>query len=807
MDGSSFCTWTQFRKRPFALHLTTQSPPNFFKELQKLFTSSASLGPQHLIDFDQDTGLPIPRPTADLYDHAIRTIQHQPKVDHQPLPLCPQLRLKHNPYYYPTEALSTDQVFPLHGYPWTILPNPITSQLMLGRVFTRDPVNQVLYVQHYTVVTDNIDSYQLKNTKRNIEAKGAPKYAATTDTSAIVKCPGCQHHQIQHIQEALLRASRNYRSPPTCIFKQNIDVAKVLPIKSHQLYKDIILLKHHLVDLLPQYDPTTNQLPFQAPASTGLQDANELLDSQIDSNLDSPPTNPINIELIDRFIEAPLVVQHLKSLVKSLQCYTDLHFYTDGSLQKDPTGIDSMGFGWICANEETLTFSASAILWPSFTKAEMLAVLTVLLTVPANAKVIIYTDSAATINGINSLQQFSQMSVRKREKIPNFPIWMIIAHVKEVLSLSIKMVKVKAHSGDRLNDKADHLAKAAASSTPRINLTYTKLPGLNLVLAYDHLIVEASSRRSIKQLADAQHFHQYLQLQRNVDVLTLTELQHINWKATSFMLNYSVTDNERASTSFSQHRMRTFKYKIFSNELPTLSRLKQRRPDLYTNDTCLFCQRHSESQEHLWTCSGQQDHWQDILNLAATHFMNTLKNQAARRIPMLEAVLHLIHESRTFISKGLVPSYLYQFVQQITRSIARTDAIIAEVYNYTYKQMFTQMWKLRCVKINDYERMMGIFNSDKRSKHRSRSVHYPTYVPGAQASASSGSNTSLPWVAWYAASIRQGLEWLTYAFTPQADMFRSFTTSALSSFTNNHRFNIDDSLINRVDNVAVFFSV
>src|SRR6266540_3809869 len=112
------------------------------------------------------------------------------------------------------------------------------------------------------------------------------------------------------------------------------------------------------------------------------------------------------------------------------------------------------------------------------------------------------------------------------------------------------MVKVKAHSGERFNEQADKLAKAAAFSTPRINLRYTNIPGLNIVLACNHLIVEASSRKSIKQLSEAHSFHQYLQLQRNSDVLTLTELQHIQWKATSYMLNYNVTDKDRASTSF-----------------------------------------------------------------------------------------------------------------------------------------------------------------------------------------------------------------------------------------------------------------
>ncbi len=75
------------------------------------------------------------------------------------------------------------------------------------------------------------------------------------------------------------------------------------------------------------------------------------------------------------------------------------------------------------------------------------------------------------------------------------------------------MVKVKAYSGDRLNDHADQLAKAAAISASRLNLKYTQLLGLNLIIACDHLVIETSSRRCIKQLHDAQHFYQYLQLQ------------------------------------------------------------------------------------------------------------------------------------------------------------------------------------------------------------------------------------------------------------------------------------------------------
>ena len=75
MDGSSFSTWTQFRKCPFASYITTQSPPKMFKELQRIFTTTnADTRNPSLIDFDQDTGLLIPRLTADIYLQALHSV-------------------------------------------------------------------------------------------------------------------------------------------------------------------------------------------------------------------------------------------------------------------------------------------------------------------------------------------------------------------------------------------------------------------------------------------------------------------------------------------------------------------------------------------------------------------------------------------------------------------------------------------------------------------------------------------------------------------------------------------------------------
>jgi len=83
-----------------------------------------------------------------------------------------------------------------------IITHPTTNQLALGRVYMRNPTTQDLYIQHYQVTSDLIDSYQLKNTKRNLSSKGFTKHSSTTDTSVIIKCTDCHLYDEQHLVEA-----------------------------------------------------------------------------------------------------------------------------------------------------------------------------------------------------------------------------------------------------------------------------------------------------------------------------------------------------------------------------------------------------------------------------------------------------------------------------------------------------------------------------------------------------------------------------------------------------------------------------
>src|ERR1051325_11017881 len=116
-----------------------------------------------------------------------------------------------------------------------------------------------------------------------------------------------------------------------------------------------------------------------------------------------------------------------------------------------------MGAGWTnCTG--TQQFSCSLTQWPSSTRAELAAIWTVLLTVPADAHAIVYTDSQAAIDGIKEISNLRSSRIKWFDT--NNPTLKLL--IKDCLTskrLRITLIKVKGHSNNELNDLADRLAK------------------------------------------------------------------------------------------------------------------------------------------------------------------------------------------------------------------------------------------------------------------------------------------------------------------------------------------------------------
>jgi len=144
------------------------------------------------------------------------------------------------------------------------------------------------------------------------------KYSITTATSAIIKCPGCNLHDVQHLAEANQRAYHNFRLPLICIFKQSEVAAHLLQIKAHQPYKDLTLLRYHLQDILPQLKFTTNILPLQDQLQTS--HTADIDDSSRLNNSFSPRPSLVNlvVELIEQLVDSKILSHNLTSLASTL---------------------------------------------------------------------------------------------------------------------------------------------------------------------------------------------------------------------------------------------------------------------------------------------------------------------------------------------------------------------------------------------------------------------------------------------------------------------------------------------------------
>jgi len=69
-------------------------------------------------------------------------------------------------------------------------------------------------------------------------------------------------------------------------------------------------------------------------------------------------------------------------------------------------------------------------------------------------------------------------------------------------------------------------------------------------------------------------------------------------------------------------------------------------------------------------------------------FLQLLQQNKSKHIPTLDRIQQCIHESHTFISKGIVSNTFFDFVQCTDHSKNNTNITIAKFYNFIYLQMF-----------------------------------------------------------------------------------------------------------------------
>ncbi|PKY28845.1 hypothetical protein RhiirB3_391363 [Rhizophagus irregularis] len=151
---------------------------------------------------------------------------------------------------------------------------------------------------------------------------------------------------------------------------------------------------------------------------------------------------------INRWIEQDTLKQELTNIRHQLKSLKNIEYYTDGSLANrtisnnnlshitDNTTVD-LGAAFYTNNElgEFSVYSCLS-LWPSSTRAEIVAIFLALLTAPENSNVTIYTDSLGAINSINSA--FNSTTRTWLKKTNNLIIIKIIMLIKEA-AINLKL--------------------------------------------------------------------------------------------------------------------------------------------------------------------------------------------------------------------------------------------------------------------------------------------------------------------------------------------------------------------------------
>ncbi|RHZ72271.1 hypothetical protein Glove_243g26 [Diversispora epigaea] len=183
-----------------------------------------------------------------------------------------------------------------------------------------------------------------------------------------------------------------------------------------------------------------------------------------------------------------------------------IRIYTDRSLIKKDNNnshITTMGYGW-CAfdeNDTEFNFSSKVENFASSTRAELMAILTAVYATSKRSRLCIFTDSQAAIDAIANAATNPRKAHRK---LKNWTIVKAIEEIAYVQNLTLRLEKVKAHSGVIHNETADKLVREGCLK-PVCFPDLQSLMSVNAVSCWNTETIEEPLRHFTKKLDKAKH--------------------------------------------------------------------------------------------------------------------------------------------------------------------------------------------------------------------------------------------------------------------------------------------------------------
>jgi ribonuclease HI len=438
----------------------------------------------------------------------------------------------------------------------------------------------------------------------------------------------------------------------------------------------------------------------------------------------------LGLDLINKWIRSEEYNAQLSTALIDNTGANLLEFYTDGSLINQGTDQIRMGAAWIQSKGPKIdsSFKCGLENWPSSSHAEVVAILTALLVTPEYCKVDIKTDSSVCIENFKRVTS-PYITTRGWLKIKNYIVWAMIVETIKQKSLSLNLIKVKAHSGITYNEKADLLAKNALT-LPSITFNLMDAHIISAIPTWNNIAIEISMREFIKQ------FHRYNNLdswsnQARIKSLLISDtctFSQSNWQ--SVWKDLSI---KGLHTSTRQSHKRSFHFKLLHDELPTLQKLAIRKPNIYKNRFyCPSCHTQPEDRNHLFSCLALTAKYQEIwIKSVIKTIKKGPKTKTEEHTKRLKTAMIDLYGSQ-FCNTTEIITFTCGIISDsfttLTTSVFKNnrDAVnFLQQWSSNFRNMFRkEIWIQRCKLINKLEKLQGLTKKIKQGKGTS---HQPRH--------------------------------------------------------------------------------
>ena len=335
------------------------------------------------------------------------------------------------------------------------------------------------------------------------------------------------------------------------------------------------------------------------------------------------------------------------------------------------------------------------------------------------------------------------------------------------------------------NSLFPRITHASPGSVLTLDSIYIDSLPPKLMYSHNNDIISINSsppRKVLRTIFSALNFHTLLSMDRWKDLLIFHQAKLIDWTTTWSIFSYNPFGC-KSSTSFPQSTHTAFLTKLQIQELPLLTMLQFRHPELYDSSLwCFLCHNAPEDWLHLWTCSDLSNPITALLQFTVDLLECEIIARTKKPSPQLPANWKQLHcwtlptlttrRSSTpplitfdYLIRGIIPNQLFELVNSFLTKKEST-AVLQLVISKAIDRFRTNVWNFRCyhfAMVNDQLLPPGYVNRSRShsSNHQQTVVRPPP--PYINDFSILPTNISLsPWQSWLMQAFKSDSHWLGF---------------------------------------------